>query len=91
MVKYSPAISSRVTFNRRKPGSASLNAASTTSGSEVWNGPYVKGGRVPSDPWGHAYLYHSPVERAPYEIVSYGSDGHEGGTGSAADISNVEH
>jgi general secretion pathway protein G len=61
------------------------------TGVEIWNGPYVKGGRVPSDPWGHAYLYHSPVERAPYEIVSYGSDGHEGGTGSAADISNVEH
>ena len=24
------------------------------TGVEIWNGPYVKGGRVPSDPWGHA-------------------------------------
>jgi general secretion pathway protein G len=54
-----------------------------------WNGPYLKGGIVPSDPWGHAYVYRSPVERAPYEILSYGSDGQEGGTGTAADISSI--
>jgi general secretion pathway protein G len=58
----------------------------------IWNGPYVKGGRVPADPWGHAYLYRSPVERTPpYEIVSLGSDGQEGGTGNAADVSNTDH
>jgi general secretion pathway protein G len=57
----------------------------------IWNGPYVKGGRVPLDPWGHAYQYRSPVDHTPpYEIVSFGSDGREGGTGNAADISNVE-
>jgi general secretion pathway protein G len=58
----------------------------------VWNGPYVKGGKVPLDPWGHPYQYHSPVDHnPPYEIISFGSDGREGGTGNAADISNVEH
>jgi general secretion pathway protein G len=61
------------------------------SGVDLWNGPYIKGGKVPPDPWGNAYQYRSPVERAAYEIVSYGSDGHEGGAGTAADISNVEH
>ena len=56
---------------------------------EVWNGPYVRGGRVQFDPWGHAYLYRAPVEHSPpYEIVSLGSDGREGGTGTAADISS---
>jgi general secretion pathway protein G len=54
-----------------------------------WNGPYLKGGGVPNDPWGRAYVYRSPGERSPYEIKSYGSDGQEGGTGTAADISNV--
>lgn len=59
---------------------------------EIWNGPYVKNSRVPLDPWGHAYAYRSPVNHLPpYEIVSLGSDGHEGGAGTAADISNVEH
>jgi general secretion pathway protein G len=43
---------------------------------------------VPLDPWGHVYTYRAPAERGPYEIVSFGSDGQEGGTGTAADISN---
>jgi general secretion pathway protein G len=59
---------------------------------ELWNGPYIKGSRVPSDPWGNTYLYRSPINHMPpFEIISLGSDGHEGGTGTAADISNVEH
>jgi general secretion pathway protein G len=61
------------------------------SGVEVWNGPYVKGGKVPTDPWGKPYQYRAPVDHSPpYEISSFGSDGREGGTGTAADISNVE-
>jgi general secretion pathway protein G len=57
----------------------------------VWNGPYLKGGRVPNDPWGNSYQYRSSGERTPpYEIVSLGADGREGGTGTATDISNVE-
>jgi general secretion pathway protein G len=72
--------------------SEGLNAlVQRPTGADVWNGPYVKGAKVPSDPWGNPYQYRSPVESAPYEIVSYGSDGREGGTGAAADISNVEH
>ena len=54
----------------------------------IWNGPYLKTGAVPIDPWGHIYVYRSPGERGPYEIVSLGSDGQEGGAGTAADISN---
>ena len=72
--------------------SEGLNAlVQRPTGIEVWNGPYVKGGKIPTDPWGNNYEYRSPVEAAPYQIVSYGSDGREGGTGTAADISNVEH
>ena len=61
------------------------------AGIGIWNGPYVKGDRIPPDPWGNPYLYRSPVETAPYEILSYGADGQEGGTGVASDISNIEH
>jgi general secretion pathway protein G len=57
------------------------------AGLATWNGPYVKGGVLPNDPWGRAYIYRSPGERSPYEIISYGADGQEGGTGAAADIS----
>jgi general secretion pathway protein G len=56
----------------------------------VWNGPYLKNASVPADPWGHVYIYRVPGERGPYEIVSLGSDGQEGGVGTAADIGNGE-
>ena len=58
-----------------------------TPGVVAWNGPYLKGGNVPNDPWNNQYIYRTPGERGAYEIVSYGSDGQEGGTGIAADIS----
>ncbi len=69
--------------------SEGLNAlVKSTSGMPAWNGPYLKGGNVPNDPWGTPYVYRSPGERSKYEIMSYGSDGKEGGTGTAADITS---
>src|ERR1700753_3289153 len=59
-----------------------------TSGVGAWNGPYLKGNTLPNDPWNHPYLYRSPGEHGPYEIISYGADGQEGGSGLAADISS---
>ncbi len=58
-----------------------------TPGVAAWNGPYLKGGNVPSDPWNHPYIYRSPGEHGPYDIVSYGADGQEGGSGTSTDIS----
>jgi general secretion pathway protein G len=64
-----------------------LNALVQSPGTlPSWNGPYLKGGVLPNDPWGKAYVYRSPGEHGPYDITSYGSDGQEGGTGTAADI-----
>ena len=57
-----------------------------TPGVGAWNGPYLRGGNVPNDPWSHGYVYRSPGEHGPYDIISYGSDGQEGGSGVAADI-----
>ncbi|MEA2946497.1 MAG: ral secretion pathway protein [Alphaproteobacteria bacterium] len=57
-----------------------------TPGVSAWNGPYLRGGNVPNDPWSHGYVYRSPGEHSPYDILSYGSDGQEGGSGVAADI-----
>jgi general secretion pathway protein G len=56
------------------------------SGVSTWNGPYLKGGSVPADPWGRPYAYRAPGQDGPYEVISRGSDGQEGGTGDAADI-----
>jgi general secretion pathway protein G len=54
----------------------------------TWNGPYLKGGVVPPDPWGNPYVYRSPGQNGVYDIISYGSDGAEGGTGAAQDITS---
>jgi general secretion pathway protein G len=66
-------------------GLLALTRAGTMAG---WNGPYLRSGIVPNDPWGHPYVYRSPGERAPYEIISLGSDGQEGGSGTATDIAS---
>jgi general secretion pathway protein G len=58
------------------------------SGVDIWNGPYVKGGRIPLDPWGHAYQYHVATDRSPpYEISSLGPDGRGGEANITADAS----
>jgi general secretion pathway protein G len=59
-----------------------------TTGITAWNGPYLKGGTVPNDPWGKPYQYRSPGEHGAYDVVSLGSDGQDGGTGTAADITS---
>ncbi len=57
-------------------------------GIDAWNGPYVKGGSVPADPWGNPYVYRSPGQHGNYDIVSLGADGRDGGEGSNADVTS---
>ena len=65
-----------------------LAALTRSNNAPGWNGPYLRGGVVPADPWGHNYVYRAPGERAPFDIISLGSDGQEGGSGTAADIAS---
>jgi general secretion pathway protein G len=46
--------------------------------------------KVPIDPWGNVYQYVSPGTDNPYEVLSLGADGKEGGEGADADISSEE-
>jgi general secretion pathway protein G len=53
---------------------------------EVWEGPYVDTA-IPTDPWGHAYLYNPPRDRRGRPRVgTLGADGVVGGTGQDADL-----
>lgn len=55
-------------------------------GADRWDGPYLPQD-IPNDPWGKAYLYKFPGEHGDEpDIVSYGADGQEGGTGEDADV-----
>ena len=60
------------------------------AGVNNWNGPYWKKAVVPKDPWGNEYKYSSPAQNAPYEIISLGADGREGGEGPNKDISSSQ-
>lgn len=50
------------------------------------DGGYLKGKKVPKDPWGHDYTF--KADGRNIEIVSLGADGKEGGTGVDADLSS---
>ncbi len=66
---------------------SSLDELMKNSGNEKWNGPYLKRA-VPKDPWGGNYIYSVPGTHGEFDLISYGSDKQQGGTGEATDISN---
>lgn len=55
-----------------------------------WNGPYVKAGAVPVDPWNHAYIYRNPSTRQghDYDLCSAGPSAHGTNTAEADMICN---
>lgn len=63
-----------------------LEALMTDPGIKGWRKPYIEGGKVPQDPWGHAYIYVCPGMHDDYDLESYGKDGQDGGTDDYADI-----
>lgn len=54
-------------------------------------GGYLQSTTVPVDAWDNPYIYLTPGrENQPFEIISYGADGIEGGEGFNADLSSVQ-
>jgi len=52
-----------------------------------WNGAYLPK-KVNKDSWGNPYHYKYPgSNKNEYDLFTYGSDGKEGGTSDAADVS----
>jgi len=67
-----------------------LDALWTTDQTDAgWNGPYVRQERQLRDPWGNEFIYQSPGNEAPYDLISLGADGKEGGTGEDADYAAI--
>lgn len=54
-----------------------------------WDGPYLPK-QIPLDPWGKAYVYKSPGDKGPYDLISYGADGAPGGENNDKDIVSWE-
>jgi general secretion pathway protein G len=70
-------------------GLQALVQAPSTAG-DRWRGPYLKKKALPKDPWGNDYLYAAPGKHGPFDIVSLGADGKEGGDGENKDVANWE-
>ena len=69
------------------PSSSEGLAALVTAppGATNWNGPYVQGGKMPIDPWGHGYVYREPSTRPghEYDLCSPGADAQAAGAADA--------
>jgi len=69
--------------------SEGVKALVTNPGKSTWRG-YLD--RLPKDPWNNDYQYRFPGEKNPnsFDLWSNGSDGAQGGEGTAKDIGNWE-
>lgn len=56
------------------------------SGTDSWPDGFLN--KVPRDPWKNSYEYISPGSSEPYEVISLGADGREGGEGEDTDHSS---
>lgn len=57
-------------------------------GMTAWNGPYLTKKDAPNDPWGRPYIYRSPGQHGPFDIISLGADNQPGGVGENEDVNN---
>jgi len=64
-----------------------LGALVRNPGSDKWNGPYAKDTDL-KDAWGNDYRYTVPGQGKPYDLLSLGADGKEGGEGENRDVTN---
>lgn len=77
----------RLEVGRYPSSTEGLEALIKNPGSVAnWNGPYLKKGEVPKDPWGNDYKYQAPGTEGPFDVWSLGADGAEGGEGENADV-----
>ena len=70
---------------------ALLNKPETEPIPKDWQpGGYLDENHIPKDPWGVEYIYLCPGLHGDFDILSYGADRTEGGTGLNKDIKSWE-
>ena len=76
---------------KREGGIRALIDKPSIKGAEDWRGPYLEREDDLLDKWGHEIEYNAPPVKYKnkfryLEIISYGADGQDGGTGDNAEI-----
>lgn len=76
-------------YPTEEEGLAALYTA--PDGVDDWAGKYITKSRALRDAWDHDYVYVIPgPDNEPYEIISLGADGAEGGEKYNADLSSLD-
>ena len=59
-------------------------------GASRWAGPYLKGDKLPEDPWGRPFVYRSPSQRPnrEFDLYSLGPNGQASGRADPSEIAN---
>lgn len=52
-----------------------------------WQGPYLDDADDATDPWGREFVYRFPGQDRVFDLLSFGRDGHPGGSGEDRDLS----
>jgi general secretion pathway protein G len=74
------------------PAGGSLDLLMHSPGNDTkWSGPYIKGNKVPTDPWGHAIQYQSPGTHQTDGSPDIWSMGPDKQSGTADDITNWDN
>jgi general secretion pathway protein G len=73
-------------YPKQEEGLAALQEK--PAGLNAWKGPYLEKKNNVNDPWGNPYLYRFPGQHGEYDLLTYGADKAEGGTGEAEDVTN---
>jgi general secretion pathway protein G len=78
----------RVYYSRYPSNSEGLLALiERPADADTWpEGGFLDQMVAPADPWGNPYVYSNPGAHGPFDVVSYGADGRQGGEGPDADV-----
>jgi len=63
---------------------------SKPKGASGWSGPYMRGIKIPHDPWVQSYHYKYPGDNYAYDLYSLGPDEKPNVRGKGDDITNWE-
>ena len=71
------------------PGAQGIDALMRSPGNDLkWKGPYVKGGKLPTDPWGNPIQYNYPGQHQTDQSPDVWSMGPDKQSNTADDITN---